>query len=746
MSKKFLVHLKGKKEEGERNLVYYPTHARFVEGLEDKIVAVSGSGVNYSVIEALPVQNGSLTYTGAALQCTWSGYDPTKLDMDGDYEATDAGIYTVGFTPRGNYKWSDGTKERKTTTWTIGKAAGMLSLSADNGTVNVSETSIVIATKAGDGEISVESNDTDTATATINGNTIVISGVSAGSAVITVSVDESTNHLAPIDVTYQVTVNKRQVTIPTVTDTSKTYNGSPQSPNVTNEPSSTYANVGNKSGTNAGNYTLIYTLTNTNMYEWTDGSTSAKAYPWTIAKAQVTIPTVTNTSKTYTGSSQSPTVTNEPTTTLAMVTGKNGTNAQTYTLSYTLIDTNNYEWSDGSIAPKTYPWTIAKAACTISLGTNAVNLTAASPIKTVTVTRSGDGTISASSTNAAVATVSGTTTLTITGATAGSATINVNVAEGTNHLATSTTIAVTSTVPSTTLNNNSWAVISEASQAGTGDLFWDVGDAKEITLNGKIGDHLTLSNQKLCVFILDFNYKMNGTAENNIIWGGFKTAVTEGVDVALADTKYRESSSDGTICFNLNHKGTIATSAIYVDDNYNYGGWKGCDLRYDILGATSTAPSQYNQIKTETNVGYDATAATLTNPKANTLLAALPSDLRNVLRLWTRWIDATGNGSKTDSGIQATVDAISMLTEYEIFNRIDNANTYEKNHQTQMTYYKNGNSKIRYRHDSTSTAALWWTASPCRLGASSFEAINSSGEYGNSYSRQNKAIAPAFKT
>ena len=104
-----------------------------------------------------------------------------------------------------------------------------------------------------------------------------------------------------------------------------------------------------------------------------------------------------------------------------------------------------------------------------------------------------------------------------------------------------------------TLNDTTWENISKVSIAGTGDTYWDVGDCKAVTLNGKIGDHLTLSNTTLYVFILDFNHPINKTtADNNIIFGGFKTALIGGVDVALCDSGYGSGKASGKY-FNLNH-------------------------------------------------------------------------------------------------------------------------------------------------------------------------------------------------
>lgn len=291
----------------------------------------------------------------------------------------------------------------------------------------------------------------------------------------------------------------------------------------------------------------------------------------------------------------------------------------------------------------------------------------------------------------------------------------------------------------TTLQNNSWETISLVSQLGIGDTYWDVGDRKSVVLNGTVGT-LALSNVTLYVFILDFNHPINKTTpDNNIVWGGFKTS--NGKTIALADSKYGATVSDGTKRFNLNHWG--GSSSPY---NTNYGGWKGCDLRYDVLGGTSIRPAGYGSTPTSARYGYDATETTITTPVSNTLMAALPTDFRQALRLWLRWIDDTGNNSDTDANVAETLDAISLLTEYEVFGVRTNANTYEQKHQKQMAYYAAGNAKIRYRHDSPSTAAVWWLASPYYAGVTSFCDANASGVTYTNGSRYSYGLAPVFKT
>ena len=297
------------------------------------------------------------------------------------------------------------------------------------------------------------------------------------------------------------------------------------------------------------------------------------------------------------------------------------------------------------------------------------------------------------------------------------------------------------------LNDYTWEEISRISQAGLGDIYFDIGECKKIILNGTIGGDLGLSNYNTYVFILDFNHPINKTiSDNNIIFGGFKDALVGGIDIVLCGSKYGNFSfRENQKYFNMNHYGTNG-------GNYstNFGGWKGCDFRYDILGATSTPPSIYGTaVKTTANIGYNATENSFVSPLNNTLMTALPKDMRNVLRLWNRYIDVKGNGSWTDANCSTpTIDAgISLLTEYEVFGSQHSASQSEENHQRQMEYYVSGNSKIKYRHDYQNTAVYWWTSSPSSSYATLFIGV-SYGTYvssGTGTSHTSYGLAPVFK-
>ena len=310
-----------------------------------------------------------------------------------------------------------------------------------------------------------------------------------------------------------------------------------------------------------------------------------------------------------------------------------------------------------------------------------------------------------------------------------------------------------------TLNDTNWSVISEVAQDGCGSLYWAIGDAKNITLNGNIGAGCTLNNYACGVFILHFNLPINNVADNNIIFGGF-TQINPGYisgdiiyDITIVDSKDSRDNSDGTLYFNISHWNTGTGDFIYGS---NLGGWQGCDLRYDILGATSTQPSGYGSANLDTaRTGYNATSATLTNPKANTLLAALPADFRSVLKLWNRWISAKRHISlsvedEIPNDIEEIIDAVTLLTEFEVWGSCTKSNPYEQNYQVQMDYYKMG--KQQARCDQTFVyIKYWWLASPtiwdnfywCVMDAN--KNTNTSHKPDTSAAYNSHGIAPAFK-
>lgn len=268
------------------------------------------------------------------------------------------------------------------------------------------------------------------------------------------------------------------------------------------------------------------------------------------------------------------------------------------------------------------------------------------------------------------------------------------------------------------LENNSWEQISTASEMGVASSIWSIGDTKSVNINGTVGTQAINGTFYVYIIGFDHNSELEG---NGITFGTFKTAAANGVDVCLVDSHYNNVSTDGQKWFNMNHS-----------SNTNSGGWNGCDLRYDILGSTNV------------NNG-DATSTCATSPVSGTLMAALPSDLRAVMKPITKYTDNKGNKSNIAENVTATIDYLPLLAEFEIFGTRTYANSAEQNYQQQYAYYSAGNSKVKYRHSATGSTAFWWERSPGYAGSSNFCYVSTTGAAYRSGAGFSLGLAPAFR-
>ena len=259
---------------------------------------------------------------------------------------------------------------------------------------------------------------------------------------------------------------------------------------------------------------------------------------------------------------------------------------------------------------------------------------------------------------------------------------------------------------SSTLNNNEWSVIKSVSDAGQGANYWSIGDRKAVTLNGTVGK-LSLSNVTTYAFIIGFNHNASVEGSNRIHFQLAKTALSGGTDVCLCDSSYNSTVST-TGYFSMNSSRT------------NSGGWASSQMRTNICG---TSLSSYS----------------------GTIIAVIPAALRAVLKSVTKYTDNTANGGgSTASYVTATTDYFFLLSEFEVFGSISYGNTNEKNKQAQYAYYSAGNSKIKYKHDGTSTAAFWWLRSPGASDSGRFVVVDADGTVYRSNARYSLGFAPGF--
>ena len=233
-----------------------------------------------------------------------------------------------------------------------------------------------------------------------------------------------------------------------------------------------------------------------------------------------------------------------------------------------------------------------------------------------------------------------------------------------------------------TLEESTWAEIAQVSANKSWDAMgWKVGDSKTITLNGTVGT-VALDNYQCKVYIIGFDHNADKEGQ------GISFGMLEGADgkqLCLVD-QYYESSTSEVMAFSMNTTQTARE------------GWKAAKLRKTILGSTDVENG-------------DATPETISNPAANTLLAALPADLRAVLKPITKYT-YNGNPTPSPATITPTIDYLPLMAEFEVFGVQTNANTNEQTYQTQYEYYKSGNSKIKHKQNDVASAAAWWLRSP----------------------------------
>lgn len=257
-----------------------------------------------------------------------------------------------------------------------------------------------------------------------------------------------------------------------------------------------------------------------------------------------------------------------------------------------------------------------------------------------------------------------------------------------------------------TLNKNTWETIKDISDAGQGANYWSVGDRKAVTLNGTVG-HLTLSNYTTYAFIIGFNHNASLEGENRIHFQLGKTALSGGTDVALCDSYYSSYNN-------------IGVGFVMNTGNSNLGGWASSNMR---TGTCGTSLSSYS----------------------STIIAAIPAALRAVLKSVTKYTDNTGGGGNPSANnVTATTDYFFLLSELEVFGSISRANPNEASKQAQYAYYSAGNSKIKYKHNGTAAAAIWWLRSPSTISSNVFVDVTTGGTVDINIAYYSLGFAPGF--
>ncbi len=253
------------------------------------------------------------------------------------------------------------------------------------------------------------------------------------------------------------------------------------------------------------------------------------------------------------------------------------------------------------------------------------------------------------------------------------------------------------------LNDATWEEISEAIRLNKVPTTWTVGSRKALVINGQVGN-FTFSNYQTYCFIIGINHNASHEGNNRIHFQIGKTALSGGIDICLTDNSY-DTAVSATGYFSMN------------STNTNANGWNGSQIRQNIIGTSLTS--------------------------GNTLLRAMPADLRAVMQTVTKYTNNVGQND-TQVAVTATTDYMSLLSEFEVFGTRTNANQYEQQYQQQYEYYRMGNSKVKYQQSATGTAAVWWLRSPYARTASNFVYVHTAGTVNGYSAYRSYGVAPSF--
>ena len=333
-------------ENNEQTVVGTYTITANFAGDKDNYNAIPSQTATLTIAKAIlakPAQDTTnFVYTGSAL--TYTVATNNFYTVSGNVQ-TNAGSYTVkiALKDKANCEWADGTTDDLAYNFAIAKATHDMSgvVFADTTVTYDGESHSILATNLPNGVTVTYEN---------NGKTVV------GNYTITATFTVDENNYNTIEnKTAQLVIEKAQVAKPATDETSFVYTGSALTYAVAT--SDLYTVSGNVE-TNAGSYTVEITLKDKANYEWTDETVTDLTFNFVIEKAQVTKPVADTTVFVYNSQAQTYTIAASD---LYTVAGNVETLAGNYTVTVTLKDKANYEWTDETVTDLTFDFVIEKA-------------------------------------------------------------------------------------------------------------------------------------------------------------------------------------------------------------------------------------------------------------------------------------------------------------------------------------------------------------------------------------------------
>lgn len=297
------------------------------------------------------------TFCGEKMSPVIYGFDYFRMEVTTEGQR-DAGTYdvTIAITDT-NYMWEDGTSDPITLPWTINK------YKVDK--VTVDTTSFEYHPY---GNSIYFNGYLDENFITVSGD---VEGLNTGDYSVTLTLKDKTNTAWSDDTTEDLVfpwkITKRLVLYTPAVHTDYfgyTYSGEEQSVMFENYyEGAPYTASGDLTATDAGNYTVTFTLNDPDNYRWQDGTSEPISYDWVMKKKPLGKPyKFESYDYTYNASVIELNVSEELGDVIS-VTGNSATNAGTYTATFTLNDPDNYVWDDGDESvTHDVEWKIEKAS------------------------------------------------------------------------------------------------------------------------------------------------------------------------------------------------------------------------------------------------------------------------------------------------------------------------------------------------------------------------------------------------
>ena len=303
-----------------------------------------------------------------------NNFDSSTMSISGSTSATNAGNYTVSVTPKTGYYWTDGTDTAISLTWSI--------------------TKVSVAKPTGSGSFTYDGNSHTCSINGYNSSIMTESGTktatNAGSYTVTYTLKDTTNYQWSDGTTTAVSINWSISKVSLIKPTGGKqlpYIGSAYtniSDLINGYDASTMSASGDTFGTNIDDYNIIISLQDTDNYQWSDGTTSTLSLIWSIIKNVVTKPhgsyqpdAYYDININYAGPSTSvwpyiedydSTIMDYSGQTSPMIVNNSALGG--YEVEFSLKDTTNYEWSDGTTGYVKIKWAVIRGIVTSPTGGN----------------------------------------------------------------------------------------------------------------------------------------------------------------------------------------------------------------------------------------------------------------------------------------------------------------------------------------------------------------------------------------